>query len=836
MPNIWMDVDAALAEVPVNALALIDSGDFITREESVTFDQAGMDLVWNFTNTAGDTSQTVVTPTTGGGEHDWTNLGNGMYAIAIPASGGDDIDNDTEGFGWFSGFATGILPWSGPVVGFRDGALNDLLIDDALSATRGLAGTALPAAAADAAGGLVVSDAGGLDIDTLLGTLTTLAAEPRSANVLGQLKTIIAVIESQRAGHTHQPGTGAILFIDAVNGDTHANGNRGGISDPYATYGDAETNAGTDFGHDLYIFVAGSTGGVSTHTETITVNNGYSSLRGPGRGQILTSSGAVKTINIVADGCEVKGFQITSDVTTGQDAIDITDADFAVIHSNWILDTRGDGVHLLRATNCFIALNHFAGTGTLGSGQGIHIVGTSGSSNDNVIHNNHFANTSGTAILVQSGATTDTEIHHNTIHNAGGWGVDLQGSSTDAQVHSNVFGNNASGNINDGGTTTIIANNEQWAKNTDVVYMSKAIWIDTVNGVAGTVPGTNGTRSNPVDSLADAVTLAASQGTREYRLLGASSIELISAHSNWTFIGQNGATVTLGGVNISGSHFECLRLTGDADGNDITARFCSLQSLINLIGKFEFCQLIDNATLAAGDHYWFHCASAVAGTATPYIDIDGDDSNARNLHMRLYSGGLEIRTHTSTDATSFDCPVGQLVIAASCTGGTIAARGNIVITDNASGAVTVSEDAVVNIPKINIVADTALSDYNGPTNAELEARTLLAASYATSAALAAVAADLPNLPTKNVALANFPFVMVLSSDHVTGATGLTVVCQRSIDGGAYLNCTNTPATEVANGSYEISLSAADMNGDTIMLKFTAATADARFIGITTQPT
>jgi len=39
------------------------------------------------------------------------------------------------------------------------------------SVTRGLAGTALPAAAADAAGGLPVSDAGELDIDTLLAHL-----------------------------------------------------------------------------------------------------------------------------------------------------------------------------------------------------------------------------------------------------------------------------------------------------------------------------------------------------------------------------------------------------------------------------------------------------------------------------------------------------------------------------------------------------------------------------------------------------------------------------------------------------------------------------------------
>ncbi|HAD58026.1 MAG TPA: hypothetical protein DCG12_02100 [Planctomycetaceae bacterium] len=40
------------------------------------------------------------------------------------------------------------------------------------SATRGYTGTALPAAAADAAGGLVIFDAGGLDVDTYLGRIT----------------------------------------------------------------------------------------------------------------------------------------------------------------------------------------------------------------------------------------------------------------------------------------------------------------------------------------------------------------------------------------------------------------------------------------------------------------------------------------------------------------------------------------------------------------------------------------------------------------------------------------------------------------------------------------
>ena len=128
MPDLYMDVDVSLAEVPVNLMPLTDSTDFVTREVAIAYDAAGMDLVWNFVTTAGAYTQTAVTPTTAGA-YDWAHQGDGMYSIEIPASGGASINNDTEGFGWFTGIATGVLPWRGPVIGFRAAALNDALID-----------------------------------------------------------------------------------------------------------------------------------------------------------------------------------------------------------------------------------------------------------------------------------------------------------------------------------------------------------------------------------------------------------------------------------------------------------------------------------------------------------------------------------------------------------------------------------------------------------------------------------------------------------------------------------------------------------------------------------
>lgn len=87
---------------------------------------------------------------------------------------------------------------------------------------------------------------------------------------------------------------------------------------------------------------------------------------------------------------------------------------------------------------------------------------------------------------------------------------------------------------------------------------------------------------------------------------------------------------------------------------------------------------------------------------------------------------------------------------------------------------------------------------------------------------------------KNVAKSNFEFFMVGTADHVTGATGLIVTVQRSIDGGAFADSTNTPSTEVGQGIYKIDFSAADLNGDVITFKCTAASADTRMITIITQ--
>ena len=135
MPDIWLDVDTAVI-VPVNIMPLLDDTDFKSIETAVVYNSAGLAVTWNFVTAAGVVTGTAVTPTTAG-VYDWSEpiADKGMYAIEIPASGGASINNDTEGVGWFTGVATGVLPWRGPTIGFRRAALNDLLMDGSTAST-----------------------------------------------------------------------------------------------------------------------------------------------------------------------------------------------------------------------------------------------------------------------------------------------------------------------------------------------------------------------------------------------------------------------------------------------------------------------------------------------------------------------------------------------------------------------------------------------------------------------------------------------------------------------------------------------------------------------------
>lgn len=83
-------------------------------------------------------------------------------------------------------------------------------------------------------------------------------------------------------------------------------------------------------------------------------------------------------------------------------------------------------------------------------------------------------------------------------------------------------------------------------------------------------------------------------------------------------------------------------------------------------------------------------------------------------------------------------------------------------------------------------------------------------------------------------LAKFQFLMTDNTNHAP-ATGKSVTCLRSIDGGAYGAGTLANVAEVGNGTYTVDFGTGDLNGNVIMLQATATNCDTRFERIITQP-
>ena len=174
-------------------------------------------------------------------------------------------------------------------------------------------------------------------------------------------------------------------------------------------------------------------------------------------------------------------------------------------------------------------------------------------------------------------------------------------------------------------------------------------------------------------------------------------------------------------------------------------------------------------------------------------------------------------------------------------GSTIAAATDIpamVGTNSAALASVCTEARLAELAATNLPADvdtllTRITAAVALASVCTEGRLAELAAANLPADVDAIKAKTDNQPAgvpKNIALSNFMFLMMDSTDHITPKTGLTITEEISKDGGAFAPMTNTFA-EVSGGMYKIDITQAERNVDIATLKFTAAGADDRFITI-----
>lgn len=213
----------------------IDDTDGKTLETGLTVTSMTADLFKD------DATEVSITITASGGSNDCVHVAQGLYSLELTTT-----DTNTLGYLRLMVSISGALPvWEDFVVlpanvydtmyGSEKFDVNVAEISDDstaadnlesacdnYSATRGLAGTALPAAAADAAGGLPISDAGGLDLDTKLANTNEVTAARMGALTDwingGRLDLILDELTTQ--GDTNETKLDTIAgYIDTEIGD-----------------------------------------------------------------------------------------------------------------------------------------------------------------------------------------------------------------------------------------------------------------------------------------------------------------------------------------------------------------------------------------------------------------------------------------------------------------------------------------------------------------------------------------------------------------------------------------------------------------------------------------
>lgn len=644
--NIWIDVDTAIV-VTVNKIALTDNIDFVTREIAIAFDQAGMDLVWNFTTTAGVTTQTAVTPTTSG-IHDWIHLGDAIYTLEIPASGGT-INNDVEGSGWFAGICDGVLSWSSPIYGFRALALNNALIN------------------------------GGDELDVNFTKINN--ATLPVGNFEKQYNTVGIIGDNfpSTQGQVGAIGTGSGGSLNfAVEGD-NTGGSIKGISFvgvPTGTFGNTESEDASyhiiaDIGNEIDIVYRVDVGFNRTATEVI--------FRG-----FLNS--ANDQLNVFAYDF-IGAAWVTVGILLGQNgSVNIAQA-FILLSKHTGFSGADDAKVLIRfqgtaQTAPTLNVDSLITTAVGILSQNIFNAGTAQSGGDN-------------SIQLEAGAVlVDGLFSRTKVILTGGTGAGQEAIVTSSIAATDTLTITPQWLVNPDNTTNyevLPAQSHSTVRNGG--YDNASVYLNTVGGEEGQEKGVHGTSTNPSKNLVDAYAIMANENITRLVITPGSSLVLPADSSNKQFDGI-GYVVDLNGQEVGGSTFDnAANISGIGinTANPFGPNFlicgigtCTLPPCTGVLCGFSGVVTIGKA----GSFTFGQCAEIFDNKLTIDYQVG---LNASEFYLSGWLGGDVEILNTGDGSGTYKFVMhgnGKLIINANCDADTeITLRGAIALEKNASGMI-----------------------------------------------------------------------------------------------------------------------------------------------------
>lgn len=234
-------------------------------------------------------------------------------------------------------------------------------------------------------------------------------------------------------------------------------------------------------------------------------------------------------------------------------------------------------------------------------------------------------------------------------------------------------------------------------------YDNGQVYIDTINGSAGTQKGVNGTSTNPVDNLTDAYTIGSQESISHFVIESGSALTLPSDTSNKVFSGGH-YTLALNGQEIGGAIFiRSNSVTGIAidtsSGTPGHFTECGFGTCTLPPSTGIRCFFAGTLTMqSAGDFRFVNCTELT--NSTVIIDY-GSGLNSSNVYMTEWGGGtIEIQNAgAGTGSYRFEMNGnGALTVNANCSATTtVLLRGSISRNADVTGIVY---DEVANLNEL----------------------------------------------------------------------------------------------------------------------------------------
>jgi hypothetical protein len=526
------------------------------------------------------------------------------------------------------------------------------------------------------------------------------------------------------------------------------------------------------------------------------------------------------------------------------------DADVEVAHREYSLgDVSLNSLKIINTTTNDHALELVgngtgAGLRTLGgatAGEGIsasggasggHGILTQGNGTGNGINSKGGA--SGSGIFSESGSTSGHGIETTSANNAG-HGVFAYGFGGGAATGSGIHARSGGGAAN--------------AITADGSFGTTGVGIDVTGG------GTSGEGLKIRTTSGSGIDVDAS-GSPGMKLHGTRGLEILATQAS-----QPGAIITgqtfgagieiQGGASASGIR----SLGGATAGNgadfiasvghgvNIVAGGTGIRHGANVQGADQGNGIESTGGANGGDGIKATSGAGANGNGITAVSAATNGNGASFLGTGANSGILSKGGDTGSgiEATSGSSNGhGIEAVAQSGTGGNgIIAQGDLSGASGAHGIEAVGEATGNDIKAKEIGTPYVLADGTTATSlaamlSEMAEQAATAGTFdRTTDSLQAISAAAGSEFKKNVAFPNFPIYMVLSSDHVTPASGKVVSALVQQDNGAFIASTNAPV-EIGNGVYRVNLTQAEMNADVINLVFMAADSDTRVVSFPTN--